>query len=191
MSDLLLGPYKDIEVIGEVAEVGITISSLAKCSIQRIRSDQFIFDTNMELISEIFQIDCADTKPVPVKMQHCANIPADDKNASKKLKFMICSNPNFEGPHNFTSCEGCFAPGSLFTAETTLSFSTKFVAVCQKVHCSYTEFATEADRKFTIDRCYGKRYFVALYINEDDKYKAEVCFGVCQWLEGEIKVFIL
>ena len=177
-------PFECIELIREVGEVAITLSSFARSSIVQVRSDQFLFEKNMKLISEIFVVECIDTKPVDVKMQHCAIIPTDDgENISTNIKFAICEYPDCP-PYKFKLYDGRFLPRAFF-GETTTSFSTKIVAICQKIELSHRHFE---DTAATIEQSYGMRYFAALFVSEANEYKTEAYVGICQCLEGKKEV---
>ena len=176
-------PFDSIQLIREVGEVAITLSSFARSSILQVRSDQFVFEETMKLISEIFVVECIDTKSVDVKMQHCAVIPAGDKNISTNIKFAICEYPDYP-PYKFKLYDGRFLPRA-FVGEITMSFSTKFVAICQKIELSHRHFE---DTAATIEQSYGMRYFAALFVSEDNEYKTEAYVGICQCLEGKKEV---
>ena len=175
-----------LDIGRDVAESAINVLTLAKCDIQQIlQTDQCEFKRNFALRSEIFFISCLDPNPVKIKMQHCAVVPSDDRNPSLNLKFMVCKDPGSKPPYKFEVHDGYFTQGLQAPYGDTEVPPKCIVAICQKVECSYFHPDT-----FTLDhdRCYGKKYFAALYINEENEYKTEACFAVCQNLEGKKKV---
>ncbi len=156
---------------------------------KQIWSDQFVFEQNLVLISEVFFVSCNDPKPaVLAKLQHCAVVPEDDENVSKSLRLVVCDDPGFTGPpYEFKALEGHHFTQPYF-GEIKIFPTDKFLAICQKVECSYKHDTVE---KYTLYPCYGQRYFAAMYLNEENDYKTEVCLAVCQYLEGKIEVDIM